>query len=53
MRSVTTCCPHQILFGGSNEGGLSGWGMWILRRNMKIRDHPQDLGVEGRIIVKL
>jgi hypothetical protein len=63
MRSFIICTPHQILFGSSNGGGCNAWGMWRIwerrkmcrhfwRRNLRERNHLEDLGINKMIILK-
>ena len=62
MRSLMICTPHQILFGLSNREELMGGacstygrrgevhaGFWC--GNLRERDHLEDPGVDGRIIL--
>jgi hypothetical protein len=65
MRSSIICTFHQILLGRSNQGGYevgracSTYGRnkkcadyIVLVGNLNGRDHLEDLGVTGRIILK-
>ena len=62
-RRLMTCTPYQILFWWSNQEDLSGLGMWHIwgrgdvnkgfgGGDLKERDHLEDLGVDGNIILK-
>jgi hypothetical protein len=54
--------PHPIRFGGTNQGGWDGKGMWLLGRGQNFmqclgghtrsRDCMEDLGIGGRITLK-
>ena len=57
------CTPHQILYRGSNQGeqdDLSMWHVWETAEvqtgfwwgDLTERDHLENLGVDGRMILK-
>jgi len=48
MRSIVTCTPHQILPVFKARNMRCGH-----KRIVRIENHSEDLGVDGRIILKL
>jgi len=63
MRSLTICTPHEILYGLSNKeeckavGLKHVWGRGKVHTgvwcgNLKERDHLEEAGVDGRIILE-
>jgi hypothetical protein len=52
------CTPHQILFRRSNQEECDGQGIWHVWETEEVHmgvwwgDHFEDLGVDGRIILK-
>jgi hypothetical protein len=51
MRSFVTCTLHQVILGSSNQGGSDMITIFWLEK-LKGRDHSEDLGVDGRIILE-
>jgi hypothetical protein len=60
VRSLMIRTPHQILFGSSYREELDGQGMqhvrgderYIQRLNLRERDHLEDSGVDGWILLR-
>jgi hypothetical protein len=63
-RGFMNFTTHQILFGRSRALRLAGhvervedsivyWASGVGPGNLRIRDHLEDLGVDGRIIIKM
>jgi hypothetical protein len=53
MKRFITYTFHKILLGRSNEGIWRGRGIYLVWERWKIdRDHPEDIRVDGRIILE-
>jgi len=63
VRSSVICNVHQTLYGSTNRGGKGVQDVWRVSsrreihtmywwRNLRCRDHLEDVGIDGKIILK-